>query len=68
MASLSAATAVKVWSAIIADTPWNAAFLAEGDPAGILNGGDDLVDGAAPGLTVSSKCQPLVVVNVAGSL
>ena len=35
--------------------------------AGVLKGGDDLVDSAVPDLTVSSKCQPLVVVNVAGT-
>ena len=41
-----------------------AAFLPEVDPAGILKGRDDLADGASPGLTVSSKCRQLVVVNV----
>ena len=33
----------------------------------VLRGGDDLMDVAAPGLTVSSKCRPLAVVNVAGT-
>ena len=43
------------------------AFLPEVGSAGVLKGGDDLVDGAAPGLTVSNKCRPLVEVNVAGT-
>ena len=43
------------------------AFLPEVDSAGVFSGGDDLVDGAAPGLTVNSKCQSLVVVNVSGT-
>ena len=43
------------------------AFLPEVDPAGVLKGGDNLLDGAAPGLTVSTKCRPLVGVNVAGT-
>ena len=34
---------------------------------GVLKGVDDLVDGATKGLTVNSKCRPLVVVNVAGT-
>jgi hypothetical protein len=36
-------------------------------PAGVLKGGDGLVDNVAPGLTVSNKYRPLVVVNVAGT-
>ena len=42
-------------------------FLAEVGLAGVLKGGDDLLDGAKPGLMVSSKCRPLVVVNVTGT-
>ena len=34
-------------------------------PAGVLKGGGDPVDGAAPGLMVSSTCRSLVVVNPA---
>ena len=44
-----------------------AAFLPEIGPAGVLRCGDDLVDGAAPGLTVSSECKPLMVVIVAST-
>ena len=44
-----------------------AAFLPEVGSAGVLKSRDDLVDDAAPGLTVSSKYRPLVVVNVAGT-
>ena len=68
LASPATATAVKglvcyvYWGSL--DLP-SATFLPEVGSAGILKGGDDLVDGAAPGLTVSSKCWPLVVVNVA---
>ena len=43
------------------------AFLSEVGSAGIIKGGDNLVDGVVPGLTVSSKCQPLVMVSVAGT-
>ena len=43
-----------------------AAFLPEVGSAGVFKGEDDLVDGVAPGLMVSSKCWPLVVVTVAG--
>ena len=43
-------------------------FLSEAGSAGVLKGGDNLVDGAAPGPLVSSKCRPLVVVNVAGTV
>ena len=42
-------------------------FLPEVGPTGVLKSGDDLVDSAALGLTVSSKCRSLVVVNVAGA-
>ena len=35
--------------------------------AGVLKGEDDLVEGAAPDLTVSSKCRLLVEVNEAGT-
>ena len=42
------------------------AFLPEVGSARVLKGGDDLVDGALPGLTIS-KCRPLLVVNVAGT-
>ena len=41
------------------------AFLPEVGSVGVLR--DNLVDGVAPGLTVSSNCRPLVVVNVAGT-
>ena len=60
---------LKVWTGMAAEAPW--IFLlrrfSEVGPARVIKGGDDLVDGAAPGLTVSSKCWSLVVVNVAGS-
>ena len=42
-------------------------FLPEVDSAGVLKGGDVLVYGMVPGLTFSRKCQPLAVVNVAGT-
>ena len=42
-------------------------FLPDVGTVGVLKGGDNLVDGAAPGLMVSSKSQPQVVVNVAGT-
>ena len=45
----------------------HAAFLPEVDSAGVLKGEDDLVDDAAPDLTVSCNSRPLVVVNVAGT-
>ena len=41
-----------------------AAFLPEVSSAGVLKGVGILVDGAAPGLRVSNKCRPLLVVNV----
>ena len=44
-----------------------AAFLPEVGSAGVLKGGVDLVDNTTLGLVVSSKCRPLVVVNVAGT-
>ena len=44
-----------------------AGFLPEVDPVGVIKGGDDLVNDTARGLTVSSKCRPLVVVDVAGT-
>ena len=43
------------------------AFLYEVGSVGVLRSGDDPVDGVVLGLTVSSKFQPLVVVNVAGT-
>jgi hypothetical protein len=43
------------------------AFLLKVVPAGVLKGEDGLVDNVALGLTVSSKCRPLVVANVAGT-
>ena len=36
-------------------------------PAGILKGGEKLVDGVAPGLIVNRKYRSLVVVNAAGT-
>ena len=39
-------------------------FLPKVSHAGVLKCGNDLVDGAGPGLPVSSKCQTPVVVNV----
>ena len=36
-------------------------------PFGVFEGGDSLVDGVSPGLTVSSKSRQLVVVNVAST-
>ena len=53
--------------------PWGsldlppAAFLPEFGSAGVLKGGDNLVNCAAPSLTICIKCRPLVVVNVTGS-
>ena len=43
------------------------AFLPENGSVGVLKGGDNPLDDAVPGLTVSSKCRSLVVVNLAGS-
>jgi hypothetical protein len=43
------------------------AFILHVVSARVLKGGDDLVDNVVPGLTVSSKYRPLVVVNVAGT-
>ena len=44
------------------------AFLPQVGSKGVFKGGDNLVDGAASGLTVSRKNRPLVVVNVAGTV
>ena len=69
-ANLAAVTAVKgqvwygCWDSL--DLP-PAKFLPEIGSTGILKGRDDLADSVAPDLTVSSRCQPLVVVNVAGA-
>ena len=43
------------------------AFLPKVGPAGILKGGDNLVDCVAAGMTVSSRYQPMAVVNVVGT-
>ena len=69
-ASLDTTTAVKglVWYGCWGSLDLSpAAFLPKAGPAGVLKSGDDLVDSAVPGLTVSSKSWPLVVVNVAGT-
>ena len=42
-------------------------FLPDIGPAGVLKGGNGLADSAVPGLTVSSKCRPLVVIHVAST-
>ena len=39
------------------------AFLPDVGSAGVLKGENDLVDIAGPGLTVSSKCPPLLMVH-----
>ena len=64
---------LKVWSGLVWYACWGSldlppvAFLHEDGSVGVFKSGDDLVDGAAPDLTVSNKCRPLVVVNVAGN-
>ena len=69
-ASPAAATAVKglvwygCWGSM--DLP-PAAFLSKVGAARVLKDGDNLMDGAVLGLTVSSKCRPMVVVNVAST-
>ena len=69
-ASPAAAIAVKgqVWYGCwgFVDLP-PVALLPEVGSTGVFNGGDDLVDGAETGLTVSCKYGSLVVVNVAGT-
>ena len=62
---------IKVWSGMV----WllrlsgssSCGVFPEFGSAGIFKGGDDLVDSMALDLTVSSKCRPLVVVNVPGT-
>ena len=44
-----------------------AAFLPEVGSAGVLWSGHGLVNDATPGLTVSSKCRPWVLINVTGT-
>ena len=69
-ASPATVTAVKglIWYGCLGslDLP-SAAFLPEVDPVGVLKSGNNLVDSETPGLTVSSKCKPLVVVNEVGT-
>ena len=62
----AAVTAVKglVWNGMVTEVPWIfllRTFLPEVGPARVLKGGYELVDGAAPGVTVSSKCRPQVI-------
>ena len=62
---------LKVWSGMAAEGSLDltaAVFLPNVGLAGVLKSGDDLVDGVAQGLTDSSKCRPLVVVSVAGTV
>lgn len=67
-ASLTTVTAFKgtgwhgCWSFLILPPP---VLHIQDGPVGVLKGEDNLMDGVAPGLTVSSKCRILVVVNMA---